>query len=385
MKHLRHLLLIAAVLLTTALLIQCAKDDAGLYDDARQFGPEMQQPVEYLKGAKKAKAIKLLKDNLARAGKPGLGFGQMSATARDGGWTIDFDEVLLVTDSIGNRNYTYRVNHPQMATTVFYNLVLTESETRTTIKLVKYNMTPRFTELYYARRANIANFAGTIIFDPIADNPRALFPDLPDPPPPPPPGDEEPDEPVPPTDECDEPVEVVIPDPPADSGGNGGPSSGTGPIHSLDEPTPNTGPAVCWEWRVTKCTHNLHSGEVPECPSGYSGPECCSAPQQGSTILVNRCNGQVINPYGRNDNYVVTDACDPVGEIGVLPPKIVNKNNCDELKKLSENDSIKNNLLYLKTKTTDTKEYGYGVKKGSSNYNGDATPVQSDPNHPNNI
>ncbi|MGV3461325.1 MAG: hypothetical protein ACO1N9_12820 [Flavobacterium sp.] len=55
----------------------------------------------------------------------------------------------------------------------------------------------------------------------------------------------------------------MIPDPPADSGGNGGPSSGTGPMHSLDEPTPNTAPAVCWEWvKRTGSGAYRHAGQV---------------------------------------------------------------------------------------------------------------------------
>lgn len=40
MKHKLKLLPLLAVLIATAFFVQCAKDDAGLYDeDARQFGP----------------------------------------------------------------------------------------------------------------------------------------------------------------------------------------------------------------------------------------------------------------------------------------------------------------------------------------------------------
>lgn len=227
-------------------------------------------------------------------------------------WTVEFDEVLLVTDSTGNFNYTFRVTHPDAKPDDFYNLVLTENVEKDiyTVKLVRYKMTPTFASRFYTGMADIGEFAGTITFTPIAGGGQIT--------PLNPPGSEPDPEPVMPEDPCEDEVTIEIPDNPGTAPGPGGPSGGSEGF----DPNGNGAGIIphftgslkdCWSVRYVKCSAgNPHYGNDPDCNADF----------KGATFLVNECTGENHSIYGRSsdDFGIQQDPCHPLGNIGVLFP-----------------------------------------------------------------
>lgn len=320
MKRKLKLLPLLVALFISALFLQCAKDDAGLNDDAKQFGPEVQKPAEYLKGAKKQAAIQALEKQFANAGRPAPQMRQVSSTARSSeSWAVEFEEILLVTDTLGQKNFTYRVTHPRMSETVFYNLVHTEFERGkyfyTTVKLVRYEMTDEFAGQYARGVKDIADFTGVIKFSPIAESKEPILTIDP-------PTEAEPVPEEPPLDPCEDDVVIVVPPPrPGEpkpgpvyiGGGAGGGSSGPGAEPDLSyyfgmASVHQAG--TCWDWVKVPCSEGLHYGEAG-----------CVAEHKGATYLLNYCNGKITSVYGRDSNPVlIGDPCQPVGYVGVLGP-----------------------------------------------------------------
>lgn len=386
MKHKLKLLPLLAALFTSALFMQCAKDDAGL-DDAKQFGPALQSPYEYLEGAKKQKAIQALEKQFANAGRPAPQMRQVSATGRSGeSWAVEFDEILLVTDSLGRKNFTYRVTHPRMSETIFYNLVHTEYQRGqyfyTSVKLVQYQMTDKFAGEYMSGTKDIAEFTGVIKFSPVAESREPILSVDP-------PLEPDPDDPVEqPQDPCIDDVVVVVPPPSPDNpnpgpvyigGAGGGGSSGPGAEPDLSyyfgmADVHQSG--RCWDWVKVPCSEGLHYGEAG-----------CVAEHKGATYLLNYCSGTITSVYARDSNPVlIGDPCLPVGFVGVLGPMFetrYHKKNCEKLKKMCDTPGLSSKLQILKGKTEENKEYGYGIQKNFNNsYSNNVTTVQSDPDDP---
>lgn len=85
--------------------------------------------------------------------------------------TIDFSEIRNVLDITGKDNYTFRViNHPESSETVFFNLVMIQRDTYTTVMLVKYEMDPAFAEAYYSRSKDFTQFSGTVSYSLVSSN-----------------------------------------------------------------------------------------------------------------------------------------------------------------------------------------------------------------------
>src|SRR5690606_8389069 len=75
--------------------------------------------------------------------------------------TIKYDEILQVIDSLGNINFTFRVDHPETTDLKFFNLVMQEKSGGSIVKLMEYSMTEDFAALY-AETFKLENFRGTI-------------------------------------------------------------------------------------------------------------------------------------------------------------------------------------------------------------------------------
>lgn len=380
MKKRLKLLPLLAVLITTAFFVQCAKDDTGMYDEnARHFGPQMQRPAVYLEGAEKQKAIQALNNIFARAGRNAPRHAQRSDDSDSQGWTVEFDEILLVSDSLGRKNFTYRVNHPLMDETIFYNLVHTEyvrdeKYRVTAVKLVMYQMTPTFAADYKSGEKGMDSFVGAIRFTPVTETETPIFniepPQAPDP---------VPDEPVdPPLKPCDEEVVIVVPPAGPDNPNPspvqipGGSPSGSGGFSDADlsyvAGEASAGKAgSCYDWVRIPCSENRHYGE--------SG---CTADYKGATFLVNSCTGTFKNVYASrgeepvHGNYPVLmqTPCDPIGGIGILGPKrqhLIDEKNCEELKRLTKKNEVKSALQDLETKLSSPNEEGYSLNSTDPN------------------
>jgi hypothetical protein len=283
-----------------AVFASCEKDDVD-YGDAKQFGPKIHGPASYLEGARAEQAKQLLNGLMSSP----------QARQKSNGWTVDFSEILLVTDTLGNQNYTFRVLHPNSVPDEFYNLVLTENINTlySTVKLVRYKMDDDFATRFNSGAADITQFTGTITFTPIADGGELT--------PPTEPGEDP--EPNPGNDPCEEESIIEIPNPGSSNGGigsapggspPGGGNNGSGPI--LPDEMSYT--ARCHEWITIPC----NGGE------GHVGDDdTCTGSFKGATYLVDKCRNTVLNLYGRPKNYITYDPCGIIGNIGVLPPRLL--------------------------------------------------------------
>jgi hypothetical protein len=72
--------------------------------------------------------------------------------------------------------------------------------------------------------------------------------------------------------------------------------------------------ARCHEWITIPC----NGGE------GHVGDDdTCTGSFKGATYLVDKCRNTVLNLYGRPKNYITYDPCGIIGNIGVLPPRLL--------------------------------------------------------------
>lgn len=283
------------------------------------------------------------------------------------GWTVDFSEVMRVTDSLGNVNFTYRVNHPNVSENIFYNLVHTETKGYSTVKLLRYHMHPEFAVEYYRGSKNISDFTGMIKVTPLTHTRDPL----PEPTEPEPIDPNEP--PKPPQEPCEEETIIVVEPVNTDpsqpyvpgpiSGSAGGYASGSGGtpgdmqfFYEFSQIQMPDGPS-CWEWVLTDCEYNAgHYGNNPQC-DGKKG-------KQGSTVLRNNCTSTdyILYRNGSGDAGTINDPCELIGQIGVLSPYSTYRNhskNCEKLKALTDDTKIKNTYLQLQNMAGDDREYGY--------------------------
>jgi hypothetical protein len=242
----------------------CEEDNIS-YDQPKQFGPKHGEPASYLEGEEAERAKMLLNSVIDRS---------MSRS-----WTVDFSEVLMITDTIGNKNYTFRVVHPNSVPKEFYNLVLTENSRTgySTVKLVRYVMSQNFADRFYSGISNGTEFAGTITFTPVGDK-QSVLPIVQ-------PGEDPIPSPEPEPDPCEDEIVIEVPDNPGGGGGyvgggSGGGSTGGGGNGSpvLDQDLSWTD---CFQWLQIPCSKgNEHYGNSAECNASFPG----------ATYLINTCN-----------------------------------------------------------------------------------------------
>jgi len=306
--------LLKAFTFLVALLLTISCEEENLDIHPKQFGPKIDGKAIILKGGEHDKAVRRLTALMERSNINIL--SRNGRNLRTSQWTIDFSEVLLVTDTLGNNNFTYRVNHSNDAHDLFYNLVLTENSktSKTTIKLVEYHMSAAFAKGYSKGEMGIHQFAGSIKFTPIPGN---FLPDPEEPQDP----EEEPEPHDPNANPCEDETVIYVPDKPTGGSGSGpssggGSSSGGGFSGDQDEAFTAYQPN-CWVWIEVPCSYHT---------SGHYGnnASCTSTTFQGATYLKNMCTGQSIQVYrtANNEIPVQVDPCDPVGDIGVLEPVI---------------------------------------------------------------
>jgi hypothetical protein len=130
-----------------------------LYVKEKGLGQKSGITTEYLKGAEAKRIANVLKTKCNNLG----GNSQQLSWLRSDYDEIDYNSILLVVDSLGVRNYIFKVtNHPEDDYKTFHNLVMTDKEGELELTLMKYAMTDIFAEEYQAELKKFYEFRGTI-------------------------------------------------------------------------------------------------------------------------------------------------------------------------------------------------------------------------------
>lgn len=140
-------------------LIGCQAEDA--YVKHKDYGVKSGVQIKRLSGIEAKKAENLLKSELQKSG--GLNLGSNQSNLRGNQQEIDYDNILMVLDTLGIRNYTFKIlNHPDDNNKIFHNLVLTEKNNHLEVAVMKYEMTDLFAEEYSSFLKTFYEFEGKI-------------------------------------------------------------------------------------------------------------------------------------------------------------------------------------------------------------------------------
>lgn len=130
-----------------------------LYVKEKGLGRKSGITTEYLKGAEAKRIANVLKTKFQNLGEN----SQQQSLLRTDYETIDYSRILLVVDSLGVRNYIFRVtDHPEDDYKTFHNLVMTDKEGELELTLMKYAMTDVFAQEYQEQLKKLQEFRGTI-------------------------------------------------------------------------------------------------------------------------------------------------------------------------------------------------------------------------------
>lgn len=130
-----------------------------LYVKEKDLGKKSGITTEYLKGAEALEIANMLKTRFKNLG----GNGQQLSSMRMEYEEIDYNNILLVVDSLGIRNYIFKVtNHPEDDYKTFHNLVMTDKNGELELTLMKYAMTDVFAQEYQDELKKIYEFRGSI-------------------------------------------------------------------------------------------------------------------------------------------------------------------------------------------------------------------------------
>lgn len=77
---------------------------------------------------------------------------------------------MVVENNIEDVAYTFKVDSNQESETIFQNLALVEKNGLTQTKLITYEMTPEFANLYHADLKDISQFEGNITILDLSEN-----------------------------------------------------------------------------------------------------------------------------------------------------------------------------------------------------------------------
>ncbi|WP_396195310.1 glycoside hydrolase family 108 protein [Flavobacterium sp.] len=130
-----------------------------LYVKEKDLGKKSGITTEYLKGDEAIRIARMLKTKFNNLGVN----SQQQSVSRTDYQEIDYNNILLVVDSLGVRNYIFRVtNHPEDNYKTFHNLVMTDKNGELELTLMKYAMTDTFAQEYQEQLKKFEEFKGTI-------------------------------------------------------------------------------------------------------------------------------------------------------------------------------------------------------------------------------
>jgi hypothetical protein len=85
--------------------------------------------------------------------------------------TVLYDQILMVDNSLGDKTYIFRVNHPNAENGKFYNMILQQNEIGSfMLKLFKYEMTPDFAFEYNSGLKQMKDFQGNYSYRLLANH-----------------------------------------------------------------------------------------------------------------------------------------------------------------------------------------------------------------------
>ncbi|MDP2161270.1 MAG: hypothetical protein Q8K02_12350 [Flavobacterium sp.] len=148
-------------LLSTSLW-QCQKEE--LFETQSKSNSQNKGlKINLLKGKEARKIANRYKKDILSAKKSSLKQqGGISYRTSDD-YTIKYDEILEVIDTLGNSNYTFRVvGHPDEDEKTFFNLVVNYNDGQVKVVLVKHKMSDSFSEDYYNGNKTLETFEGEL-------------------------------------------------------------------------------------------------------------------------------------------------------------------------------------------------------------------------------
>lgn len=155
--NVRNLYLWGILFISVCILQSCQTEEMLVKENG--LGRKSGITTEYLKGAEAKRIANTLKTKFTNLGEN----GQQQSLSRTDYETIDYNNILLVVDSLGVRNYIFRINnHPEDDYKTFHNLVMTDKNGELELTLMKYAMTDVFAQEYQEQLKKFQEFEGTI-------------------------------------------------------------------------------------------------------------------------------------------------------------------------------------------------------------------------------
>jgi len=155
--NVRNLYLWGILFISACALQSCQTEE--MYVKEKGLGRKSGITTEYLKGAEAKRIANTLKTKFTNLGEN----GQQQSLSRTDYETIDYNNILLVVDSLGVKNYIFRVtNHPEDDYKTFHNLVMTDKNGELELTLMKYAMTDVFAQEYQEQLKKFQEFEGTV-------------------------------------------------------------------------------------------------------------------------------------------------------------------------------------------------------------------------------
>ena len=310
---------------------QCQKEDD--LQDGKHFGKNLKTTqTKYLEGEEALKIKNLLNSELEKSNQ--RIYSKNNSSMRTDYGTIDFSTIMEVIDTIGIKNYTFRIkNHPEEDNDTFFNLVVNVFNEQSLILLMRYDMSENYVNQVEEGIITPFGFEGVITPILIADHPCP---------------------------QIEEPITISPTNPNNPIGGGGeGPGDPGGQPSQPSQPDaggeqgnePVFAEPCGFTVRIA-CCHGIHYGESDRCK--------CAEGDKGATYFVS-CRTETPQTN--------TEPCPDLGDVGILLPEDP-KTPCSQLKKMSSTTFYQQNIDYLKQQATGEKEYAlvYKYFNGTSSF-----------------
>lgn len=321
----------------TFLFLSCQTEE--ILVEKKHFGKKKKIETKLLNGNEALRVKNLLNTKLSSGSKLKI-LATSSNGMRTSEGTIDFNSILQVIDSLGIKNYTFRIiNHPDDDEKTFHNLVLTEKENELEATIMKYEMDALFAQEYYAGIKEFEEFQGRI-------SSLSLSP----------------------SDPC-EPITIAYPNTGSGNGDGGSPGEGdTGNPGDTGGGDGGFSDSSCVTITLSfgcSCGNNFNT---------YAGALGCAQQGDGNYTIT------VIISYSLSAGCRTSeDPCNPDGTIGVIEPPVsvpemienhindidlspCSKNILDRLKNLEQSDIKK-----IMEKFNATKDYEVDIRAVDEN------------------
>lgn len=316
-------------------LVSCEAE--GLYLKEQHTKRESNKIIKKLRGEEAKRVYSLLEKNFSKS----LTFSNSSNMRVENPLAlIDYSNILLVIDSIGIKNYTFKIiNHPDDNFKTFHNLVLTEKNNELKATIIQYEMTDMFAQEYNMGLKSFYEFQGKVKAETI----------------------------TPPTDEPCVPIQINYPSDPSGGGGSeGGGFSDSGPSSA------GGGGSNCYYLEIT---FNCSCGRSYDTLTSYFSSICGNGQYPGYTLTIRYITYEYI--------CRMSSPCGPDGDIGVIDP--IKNNPCEELKKKSLQSAFKSRFITLNNPAHFDLDYETAFVETRDGNTQDFTYLESPPGENNHI